>query len=156
MAATKLASAILLFGSWILIGLPACSNNPYVQGKLIYEYKCGNCHMPSGEGLVGNIPPLADADWLIAHRDEIVCTIRYGMKGPMLVNGLEYNGVMQGFPELSDTEVTNVANYLLTAWGNDQPPIMATRVPEMLSNCDRNKPIIIGNPQQLPVFRDSI
>ena len=126
-----------------------CGETNYPQGKAIYEYKCGNCHMADGSGLVGNIPPLAQADWLIKHRDELACVIRYGQQGTVVVNGLEYNGIMQGFPELSDTELTNVANYILTSWGNEQAPLRASDVPEMLAGCELQKPIKVGNPQQL-------
>ena len=128
---------------------PACGETAYPQGKAIYEYKCGNCHMADGSGLVGNIPPLALSDWLVEHRDDLACVIRYGQQGPIEVNGLQYNGVMQGFPELSDTELTNVANYILTSWGNEQPPLKANEVPAMLEDCELDKPIKVGNPQQL-------
>jgi len=126
-----------------------CGETAYPQGQAIYAYKCSNCHMDDGSGLVGNIPPLAQADWLEKHRDEIACVIRYGQQGEVIVNGLTYSGVMQGFPELSDTELTNLANYVLTSWGNDQPPLKPTEIPEMLSRCELDKPIKLGNPQKL-------
>ena len=131
--------------------LGGCSETPYPQGKLIYEYKCGNCHMNDGSGLVGNIPPLAQADWLVEHREDIACVIRYGQQGPIEVNELPYNGIMQGFPELSNTELTNVANYILSAWGNNLPPLKASRIGDMLEDCELEKPITVGNPQQLPM-----
>ena len=105
--------------------------------------------MNDGSGLVGNIPPLAQADWLVNNREQLACVIRYGMQGEMQVNGLPFSGVMQGFPELSDTELTNVANYILTSWGNNQQPLKATEIKPMLSKCELKKPIKVGNPQKL-------
>lgn len=112
-----------------------CNSNPYTQGKNIYEYKCANCHQSDGVGLVGNIPPLAQADWLVEHRDEIACVIRYGMVGEVVVNGLTYDAKMAGYPELSDTEVANVANYILWAWDNDQPELPPAGVADLLEAC---------------------
>ena len=143
--------AVAALTSAVLALVASCDETPYRQGQAIYEYKCANCHMDDGSGLVGNIPPLAGADWLSTHRDDIACVIRNGMQGPMEVNGLAYSGVMRGYPELSDAELTNVANYILTAWGNDEPPLPASRVPEMLDDCEaRGYPRIKeANPQQL-------
>ncbi len=142
--------AIVTLAAAFAVGIHgACDQHPYPQGQAIYEYKCGNCHMNDGAGLVGNIPPLAGADWLVEQRDQLACTIRYGMEGTMKVNGLSYNGVMQGFPDLTDTELTNVANYILTAWGNNLEPLKANQVGDMLKECARDKPIKVGNPQTL-------
>lgn len=149
MRTVSLATATLL-AAVLVTAWSACGGTDYPQGKAIYEYKCGNCHMEDGSGLVGNIPPLAGADWLVEHREDIACVIRYGQQGPIEVNGLPYNGIMQGFPELSNTELTNVANYILSAWGNNLPPLKASRVGDMLEDCELEKPIIVGNPQQLP------
>ena len=113
----------------------ACREETYVQGKAIYEYKCANCHMPSGEGLLGNIPPLAGADWLEDHRSEIACVIRYGYADSIFVNGIGYRAKMAGHPELSDTELTNVANYILTAWYNEYAPLSPAEVSEGLAGC---------------------
>lgn len=128
-------------------GVGACEQSPYVQGKAIYEYKCANCHQPDGTGLVGNIPPLAGADWLVEHRDEVMCVIRYGMAGEMEVNGLTYDGVMQGYPELSPTEAVNVANYILDAWGNDLPPLPGSAAQALIDSCGERETIMLSNPQ---------
>lgn len=146
-ASAAVAAACALAGA--AAGLEACEQSPYVQGKAIYEYKCANCHQPDGTGLVGNIPPLAGADWLVDHRDELMCVLRYGMRGPMEVNGLPYNGVMQGYPELSPTEMVNVANYILDAWGNDLPPLPGSAAQQLIDTCGERETIRLGNPQQL-------
>lgn len=105
--------------------------------------------MNDGSGLVGNIPPVAQADWIAEKREDLACVIRYGMQGKIEVNGLPFSGVMQGFPELSDTELLNVANYILTSWGNDQEPLKANELSSLLAKCELKKPIKVGNPQKL-------
>ena len=149
MRRASLLTGAALAGAGLAAGLGACDANPYVQGRAIYEYKCANCHQPDGAGLVGNIPPLAGADWLVGHRDELMCVIRYGMRGPVEVNGLRYEGAMQGFPELSPTEAVNVANYVLAAWGNDLPPLPGSAARELIDTCGERETIAVGNPQPL-------
>lgn len=128
-ALTILAAAFVL--------AQACQpSNPYKQGEILYEIHCANCHQPGGTGLIGNIPPLAASDWLENHRSEIACVIRYGMQGPMEVNGLKYNGIMPGNKLLSDTEITNIANFILSAWGNSLEPLNPKVVEEELKACE--------------------
>ena len=138
---------LLVSAALAVTGFGACDDNPYVQGRAIYEYKCANCHQPDGTGLVGNIPPLAGADWLVEHRGEVMCVIRYGMAGEVVVNGLPYDGIMQGFPELSPTEAVNVANYILDAWGNDLPPLPGSAAQALIDSCGERESIVLGNPQ---------
>lgn len=147
---TKLALLSLLVGSTLSTTvLESCGEVPRSQGKALYEAYCANCHQPDGGGLVGNIPPLDQADWLITNRNEIACIIRYGMKGPMEVNGLKYNGIMAGAHRITDAEITNITNYILTAWNNDMEPIGATQVSEQLKACSDREIIKLANPQML-------
>jgi Cytochrome c, mono- and diheme variants len=110
--------------------------NPYRQGEILYEVHCANCHQPGGGGLIGNIPPLAGSDWLVQQRSEIACIIRYGMQGPIEVNGLPYQGIMPGNKTLSDTEITNITNYILKAWGNELPSVNPQTVSQELKACE--------------------
>ncbi|MFK8055631.1 MAG: cytochrome c [Saprospiraceae bacterium] len=147
---TKIVAVAITVGAAIgLVGMEGCGEVPRSQGKALYEYYCANCHQPDGGGLVGNIPPLAQADWLQTNRNEIACIIRYGMKGPMQVNGLEYNGVMAGAHRITDAEITNITNYVLSAWSNDLPPIGATQISEQLKGCTDREIIQLANPQTL-------
>jgi mono/diheme cytochrome c family protein len=157
MSRSKISSAfwgsVGLVGLLIVTSIPACDNPPRNQGKALYEIHCANCHQLDGGGLIGNIPPLAQADWLSTHRGEIACIIRYGMQGPVVVNGLKYDGIMAGVARLTDAEVTNLTNYILTAWNNDLPVIGATEISEQLDLCSDRKPIQLANPQMLGPVR---
>lgn len=92
--------------------------------------------MDDGSGLVGNIPPLAGADYLAKNQDKLACIIRYGMEGEIVVNGKTYKQPMAGIKQLSDAEIANVINYINTAWGNDLPYMQITSVQEQLKACD--------------------
>lgn len=91
--------------------------------------------MADGKGLQGVIPPLAGADYLEKYRLEIACIIRKGQKGEIVVNGQTYNQEMVGIPQLSDFEITNVINYINSAWGNDYGYTKITEVQEALETC---------------------
>jgi hypothetical protein len=42
---------------------------------------------------------------------------------------------MAGIPQLTDFEITNVINYINTAWGNDYGYTKITEVQEALKDC---------------------
>lgn len=125
------AIAVLIFLAWLL----GCNDNPYQQGEGLYNYYCANCHMEDGSGLEGLIPPLAQADWLRDNQASLACLIRKGIEGPIMVNGRQYEQAMAGIPELSETEITNIINYMNQAWGNDYGFIQITQVMENLKTC---------------------
>ena len=116
-----------------LLILFACGKTNNAQGHNLYDKHCANCHMEEGEGLRNLIPPLAGADYLGENPREVVRGIRYGMQGPILVNGTVYNEPMPGNAELSDFQIVNIVNYINQAWGNAYPPITVKETREWLA-----------------------
>lgn len=96
------------------------------RGKSIYESQCMSCHMPAGEGLEGVYPPLAKSANLVDKNRLVKITLK-GMRGPVKVNGVEYNGEMTGF-SLNDEEVSDVLNYIRNSWGNKGAPVLPKEV----------------------------
>ena len=88
----------------------------YERGKLLYDDFCVRCHLPNGLGESGLVPPLANADFLEDIKTT-VHSIKYGIHGPIIVNGVEYNGSMSPMG-LEDDEVADVTNFILNSWGN--------------------------------------
>ncbi|NJK82444.1 MAG: cytochrome c [Saprospiraceae bacterium] len=115
--------------------LGACNTNIYKQGEWLYNTNCANCHMEDGTGLGTNIPPLAGADYLEVHRNQLACLIRYGVQDTIVVNGQIYHQAMAGHANLTETEITNILNYIHQAWGNALAPISLVEVKEQLKNC---------------------
>lgn len=120
----------LLF-SFLITALSLTSFNLYQQkpleqsiadGKEIYADFCLQCHMTKGEGVEGAFPPLANSDYL-KNIDQSIHAIKYGLKGPIKVNGESYNGNMitQG---LDEEEIADVMNYILNSWGNSSTVII--------------------------------
>ena len=125
--------------AWLLLlGLfgQGCQEQPYQQGQILYKNFCENCHMEDGAGLQGIIPPLAGSDFLAANQELMPCLIRKGYKGEMVVNGRTYNTEMQGIKELTEFEITNVINYINTAWGNDLEIVKHLDVRAALEACE--------------------
>ena len=97
-------------------------NQSIADGEEIYADFCLQCHMDNGQGVPGSFPPLAKSDYL-KNIDQSIHAIKYGLKGPITVNGKSYNSNMisQG---LDDEEIADVMNYILRSWGNKTDAII--------------------------------
>lgn len=102
------------------------------RGKSVYEAQCMSCHMAEGEGLAGVFPPLAKADYL-KNKSRLVKIVLLGARGPMKVNGVEYNGEKAGF-SLTDEQVSDVLNYIRNSWGNKGEPVRPAEVQPALKS----------------------
>lgn len=91
--------------------------------------------MEDGSGLGGEIPPLAQADFLEKYADQVACIIYAGIEDTIIVNGKTYNQPMEGIKQLSPVEITNVINYINRAWGNDYGSVTLGEVKENLIPC---------------------
>ena len=87
------------------------------RGNEIYNDFCVQCHLDNGEGVAGIFPPLSNSDYLLNNIRESIYGIKYGMEGPITVNGELYDGIMvsQG---LDNEEIADVMNYVLNSWEN--------------------------------------
>lgn len=108
-----------------------------VQGRLLYIQHCSNCHQNDGSGLAQLIPPLAKADFLQQHPRKVLCIIRWGHEGSMVVNGVEYNQPMPPNPQLKDIEIAEIATYIFNAWGNEGEFIPVKQAQEWLKDCEQ-------------------
>ncbi len=119
------ALSVLLLSS----SLSACFTSTERSGEALYAEQCANCHGLDGRGLGKLMPPLAGADYLRQNRPNLPCLVRRGMKGPLVVNGVTYNGAMPAFPKdkLSDADVANILNYVQSAWGNEAATVFTVQ-----------------------------
>ena len=117
--------------SFLLLSFSGLSMHLYQQkpleqsiadGEEIYTDFCLQCHMANGKGVPGSFPPLANSDYL-NNIDQSIHAIKFGLKGPITVNGESYNSNMinQG---LDDEEIADVMNYILRSWGNESSTIV--------------------------------
>ena len=98
-------------------------------GEAAYLANCAACHQPTGKGLPGAFPPLADSDYIRSvPRERLVDVVLHGFSGKIKVNGADYDGVMPALNHLSDGDIANVLSYVTHSWGNTGPVIAATEV----------------------------
>ncbi|WP_080055203.1 c-type cytochrome [Spirosoma aerolatum] len=108
------------------------------EGILIYKNNCANCHQPKGEGLAELYPPIAKSDYL-ADKNQIICLMRYGQQGKIVVNGKSYNRPMPPQPQLSDLEIAELATYIYNEWGNETTVTDVKAVTPILKKCAESK-----------------
>ncbi len=87
-------------------------------GHKIYEQSCFACHQPEGEGVPHAFPPLAKSDFLNADVSRAIDVVIHGKRGPITVNGEDYDGVMPA-QNLSDQEAAAIMTYIYNSWGNN-------------------------------------
>ena len=105
---------------FLLFSIPAFAQlsleDSYERGRLLYDDFCVRCHLPNGLGEADIVPPLAGSDFL----DDVEATvqsIKYGIHGPIVVNGIQYNGSMAPMG-LDEVEIADVTNFILNSWNN--------------------------------------
>lgn len=123
-------------GGLALLSLGGCFTERQNEGAKLYANHCASCHGDQGQGLQRLIPPVAATDYVARHRAELPCIIRKGMKGPLTVNGVTYNQVMPGHEDLTDSQITNLLNFLQTNWGNSNQPYTIREASELLGRCN--------------------
>ena len=93
---------------------------------------CVSCHQPTGLGLPGAFPPLADSDWVLGDKERIIKISMHGLMGEIEVNGDKYNGVMiaPGVPpgSLTDQQIADVLTYIRNDWGNSASAVSPEEV----------------------------
>ena len=112
---------VLFEGIWLYQKKPL--EQSIADGEEIYNDFCIQCHLNTGEGVSGVFPPLAKSDFLVNNIEISIKGLKYGMSGPIVVNGEEYDGVM-GDQGLGDDEIADVLNYILNSWGNQYNEII--------------------------------
>ncbi len=90
-------------------------------GKAVYMASCYACHSDTGRGKPGMAPPLADSEWVNGPPDRLVKIVLNGLRGPIKVNGEEWNLSMPALrqnPLLNDDRLAGLLTYIRREWGN--------------------------------------
>jgi cytochrome c551 len=107
----------------------------YNQGETLYEKNCSNCHQKNGAGLGLVYPPLATSDYMKKNFKDVICLIRNGKKGELIVNGKTFNQPMPGIPTLTDLEIAEIATYIYNTWSHQHGIIEVKEVSQLLKAC---------------------
>ena len=103
-----------------------------INGKVLYDNLCANCHQSDGTGLGRLIPPLAGSDYMNEDIGRTVRIIKYGQEGEIVVNGVTYNQPMPPNPRLTSMEIAEITTYIYNVWGNQKGLISPKEVEEYL------------------------
>jgi mono/diheme cytochrome c family protein len=128
MTASSLCRCLAVLLLPALLTLPSCFTNKKHQGERLYVQHCSSCHGEQGEGLGQLIPPLAGSDYVAKYPGRLACIVRVGLKGPIVVNGVDYNQLMLGVQDttthhqLSPAQITTLPNFIESHWGNHPGP----------------------------------
>jgi len=87
-------------------------------GKVLFLGTCSPCHQLEGQGVPNTFPPLARSDYLQSDKSKGVNIVLNGLKGPIKVNGVDYNNVMPPQSHLADEDIANILTYVRNSWGN--------------------------------------
>lgn len=141
---------LIFLASLFLAGLSlGCSNSKtseaeikfkqyYVQGEVLYIKHCSNCHQADGTGLGRVYPPLKQSDYLQKNFEDVICLMKYGKEGEIVVNGVSYVQAMPGVMSLTDIEIAEIATYIYNSWGHQKKDITVQQVSSIIRSCDRN------------------
>ena len=126
---------ILLFSTLSCQSDAEIKRQQYItEGLLIYKNNCANCHQTNGQGLAALYPPIAGSDYLV-NKNSVICLIRYGQRGPIVVNGKRYNRPMPAQPQLSALEIAELTTYIYNEWGSETKLTDVKAVTPVLEQC---------------------
>jgi nitrite reductase (NO-forming) len=98
------------------------------KGKQVYMQTCFVCHQPDGQGVPGQIPPLALSDFLMADKERAIRIVLTGQTGELTVNGKKFNGTMVPLNYLSDEQLAMALTYVRNSWGNSGEAVKTEEV----------------------------
>lgn len=69
------------------------------------------------------------------HLEDVICLMKNGIEGELLVNGRKYNKEMKGIPSLTELEIAEIATYIYNSWGRQRGLIDIQTVAKALEKC---------------------
>jgi len=67
--------------------------------------------------------------------NEVICLIKNGKQGEILVNGVMYNQPMAGIPSLTDLEIAEITTYIYNSWSHQQGLVDVSVATSVLKEC---------------------
>lgn len=116
-----LALAFALTGAVMAQGGPLVGSDTSA-GEAVFTTDCVACHQAAGTGIPSAFPPLVKHVPAIlgldGGRKYIMDVLLFGTQGAITVEGTDYNGLMPAWGHLTDQQISDVLDYVATAWGN--------------------------------------
>lgn len=110
----------------VVIGAGPVAAQDLTAGATIFAKRCAVCHHLNGQGVPGVYPPINET---LGHfmatesgRKYLGEVLAFGLAGATTVGGQRYVGQMKLAPPLSDQEIADVLNYILTTFNGTSLP----------------------------------
>ncbi len=87
-----------------------------LDGALLYKNFCSSCHKDNGMGVPGNFPPLKNSQ-RVKEPSRFIDVLLHGTDGKQPIDGVMYNEPMASFSFLKDEELSAIANYVNSKFG---------------------------------------
>jgi mono/diheme cytochrome c family protein len=89
-----------------------------LEGSILYETYCANCHQRDGKGDGARFPPLAASDYVAGDKTQLINIILNGLQGKITVDGKTFSGIMPPHKDiLDDHAIASIATYIRTRFG---------------------------------------
>jgi mono/diheme cytochrome c family protein len=102
------------------------------KGRRIYSLDCEGCHKTDGKGALDQFPPLADSEWVLAPGpNRLIRIVLDGLRGPVTVKNLEYDGTMLPWrTQLTDEDIAAVLTFIRghKEWGHGAVAVTPAQV----------------------------
>lgn len=121
--------AALIFSACALASTQVLADT--AAGATAYQQYCQACHQPGGAGMRGAFPPLVDNPNVAGNPEYVAKAVLKGVRGPIEVNGIQYNGVMPPMGYLSDQVIADLANFIEQEWGGKSSKLTAEDVTKL-------------------------
>jgi mono/diheme cytochrome c family protein len=102
-----LIRAALAAALGVAAAAPAGAQEAAGDGKALFMKNCAACHQPTGKGIPGAFPALANSKFVQGQGNEVASVLLKGRGG------------MPDFSEsLSDRDIATVLTFVRSSWGN--------------------------------------
>lgn len=100
-------------------------------GARVYNQYCKACHMADGAGLRGLHPPLINNKTVNGKTEKLIEVTMKGMSGKVVIDGVEYNGIMPPHTHLTNQQIADVITYIRQSFSNNAGPVTAEEVAKL-------------------------
>lgn len=97
-------------------------------GERVYNQYCKACHMADGTGIRGMHPPLVNNKTVNGKTERLIEVTMKGMSGKVVIDGVEYNGIMPPHTHLTNQQIADVITYIRQNFSNNAGPVTAGEV----------------------------
>ncbi len=109
--------------------LPPAEAKRFERGKEHYLEVCASCHQPTGLGLEGLAPPLANSAWITGPAGRPARIVLSGVRGQIVAGGMTFSAEMPPLgTALDDDEIAELLTYLRNEWGNRAAPVQGAEI----------------------------